>query len=593
MRPCGWQRDVEITLEESGAFTVHEHQLLKLLTEQALSRANWQIPYDKSCETLRVPVARTLLNGIAFPVDPQQMVESALYPGLAWYDALVVQRFPLPAAREGATLEVETIQHRASARMPEDFSTRLPLQDALPIVAGHFLIRVPVGMHLTIRFTGAHPSQVVETVKQGYRSYSWSIRHVPALRISEPLSPCADDLVESARITCRQSWEPVVSWYRGLVAGKDRQSEALRQAAATATAGCATPDEKIDALFKAVRAMPYVALEMGKMSDEPHAADEVLQKNYGDCKDKATLLHTLLKAAGIDSDYVLVRTTDHGRLDPLLYSPAEFNHVILAVPQAGGDRFLDATIADVPAHQLPPGVEGADALLIRGNGEVVTLPATTAADNHTEVDVALTVQADGSAGGTATLTFRGQTAVLQRGLLSTVAKEQYRDALADTLEPRLGNEVSVDAVEVAHLREPEQPLVIKVSFSSHAYVQAAGTQLSGFLPVFMYQANHFRAAGVRQTAIAQRMESSMHLDTAITLPPTLHVVTLPTPVHYAGLFGSYQDQCTVEGNTVHFLADLSNKRGLYPADALNALRQWSAILALDGRNQLQFFLRRD
>ena len=91
-------RDVQLTLEESGAFTVHEHHLLKLLNEQALPRANWQIPYDKSCETLRVPLARTLLNGIAFPVDPTQMVESAIYPGLAWYDALVVRRFPLPAA---------------------------------------------------------------------------------------------------------------------------------------------------------------------------------------------------------------------------------------------------------------------------------------------------------------------------------------------------------------------------------------------------------------------------------------------------------------------------------------------------------------
>ena len=328
------------------------------------------------------------------------------------------------------------------------------------------------------------------------------------------------------------------------------------------------------------------------MSDVPHAADEVLQKNYGDCKDKATLLRALLKAVGIDSDYVLVRTTDHGRLDRQLYSPAEFNHVILAVPQAGGDRFLDATIADAPADHLPPGVEGADALIIRGSGEVVTLPVSTAGENHTDISVTLTVKADGSASGSATLTFHGQTAVLQRGLLSTVAKDQYREALEGTLAPRLGNEVAVDAVEVAHLQEPEQPLVIKVTFSSHAYVQAAGTQLSGFLPVFMYQANHFRSTTTRHYPFLQRLDSSMHLDTDHHPPPSLHVVSIPAPVHYAGLFGHYHDQSTVT-------APPSISPPICPTNAasslptsLDELRKWSAILALDGRNQLQFFLRR-
>ena len=183
--------------------------------------------------------------------------------------------------------------------------------------------------------------------------------------------------------------------------------------------------------------------------------------------------------------------------------------------------------------------------------------------------------------------------MLQRGLLSTVANEQYREALEGTLAPRLGNEVAVDAVEVAHLHQPEQPLLLKVEFSSHAYVQTAGTQLAGFLPVFMYQTNQFRATRARRNAVLQRMESSMHLDTTITLPPTLHVVSIPSAVQYAGLFGTYHDQCTVDGNTIHFIAELANKRGLFPPESLDALRQWSAILALDGRNQLQFYLRRD
>ena len=125
-------RDMAITVAEDGALTVQEHKLLTLLTTQALSLANWQIPYDKSCETLQIPLARTLNGGDAFPVAASQIVESALYPGLAWYDALTVRRFPLPAARIGATLEVTSRLHRAVPRMPGDFCMRLQLQDVLP-----------------------------------------------------------------------------------------------------------------------------------------------------------------------------------------------------------------------------------------------------------------------------------------------------------------------------------------------------------------------------------------------------------------------------------------------------------------------------
>ena len=226
---------LQITLEENGALTVHEHQLLKLLTEQALPRANWQIPYDKSCETLHVPVARTLLNGIAFPVDPQQMVESALYPGLAWYDALVVRRFPLPAASVGATLEVETVLHRAVPRMPDDFSTRLQLAGCA--------CRLSQGISwCACRCACTSPSVSAENnSRRSTRGQAW----VSELRLVDPA--CAGTAHHRAvitaartiwsiraRITCRQSWEPVVAWYSGLTAGKDRLSEALRQAAATA-----------------------------------------------------------------------------------------------------------------------------------------------------------------------------------------------------------------------------------------------------------------------------------------------------------------------------------------------------------------------
>ena len=585
-------RDMEITVEPSGAFNVHERKLIKILTPQGLSLAQWEIPYDKATEEVSVRTARTLVRTQAFPADPAQVVESTVYPGMAWYDSMIVRRFPLPAAVPGAVLEVDTDHRRLTPRVPGAFSTRLYLRQRYPVREARFTIRVPETQHLAIRFTGGAPPPVAETVAAGSRVYRWSAKDLPAVKFQDPQLPSVDDLVPSAHITSLTSWAPVVAWYRQITDGKDTVTDDLRRVARERTAGCKTLDEKIAALHKAVREIPYVALEMGELSDVPHEADAVARQNYGDCKDKATLLRALLQAVDIPADYVLARTTSRGELDPRQYGADEFNHVLLAVPTPHGDRFLDATVADAPVDQLPPGVDGAQGLVVRGAGQVVRLPASTAVENTTDVQVRVTVRADGSAGGTATLTFHGVLAILQRGMLVPIPQDRYRQALEGYLAPRLGAEVVIKSVTVDHVKEPERPLVITATFTSPCYLERAGEQYSGYLPGFTYQQNPYRATAERPYPFFQMLESRVHLETTITLPPAFQVSHLPTAVKYASTLGRYQDVLSVKDHQLHYICDLVVQRGSFPPTMLAEMRKWSAVLAQEGRNKLQFFLRR-
>ncbi|MHB9026848.1 MAG: DUF3857 domain-containing transglutaminase family protein [Armatimonadota bacterium] len=587
------RRDFEITVDKAGALAVHERRLIKALTEQGLSLAQWEIPYDKDLERLEVREARTIINGQVFPVNPMQVADSAVYPGVAWYDALMLRRFPLPAAVVGAVFQVDTVFRRPQPRMPGDISFRLSLQHTHPILHGQYILRVPLDQRLVIRFTGSTPPPAVqEREENGLRVYRWSIARVSALRVTEPLTPPAADLIASARITNLTGWTPVVDWYRKLTEGKDAITENIRRVAEERTQGCATPDAKIAALHTAVRELPYVALEMGNLSDVPHAADEVLRQNFGDCKDKATLLRALLRAVGVESDYVLVRTTDKGALDRELYGPADFNHVILAVKAPDGDRYLDATVAEVPTGMLPSHVEGAAGLVIRDQGELVTLPVSSAADNRTDVRVTVDVNNDGSARGRMVMTFTGQAAILQRGMLARVPRDRYRESLEPSLAPRLGVDVTIETVEVANLRTPDQPLTITADFSSPAFLQQAGAQLSGYLPGFMYQQNRFRTATTRAVPFLQRIESSLRLETTINLPECFVVEYLPESARYDGPVGRYADAAVVDGRTVRFTCDLATTRGFFPADTLPEFRKWSAILAMEKRNQLQFYVKK-
>lgn len=584
------RREMEITIAPDGGTVTREHYLLKLLTAQALALANWEIPYDKSCETLEVRTARTLLQEQVFPADLAQAAESALYPGMAWYDSLVVRRFPLPAAMPGAVLEVETVIARPTPRLPGEFSTRLHLQQPYPVREAYYTVRAPAAMPLTFRFSMEPAPKVMETVEGEQRVYRWRAQNLPALRLEEQHAPPFPDLSPSVRICSLASWKPIADWYQQITAGKDAVTPELRGVAARRTFGCNTPQEKIAALHRAVSEMPYVALEMGMLSDVPHPAAEVVKRNYGDCKDKATLLKALLNAVGIESSYVLVRTTDSGALDRQLFSPSEFNHVILCVRLDDGDHFLDPSLAGVPWTELPPNVDGAEGLICRDDGELVTLPAASATRNRTDIRVKVTVNPDGSASGKATIAFIGQMAMLQRGMLLPVPPARYREALEGTLAPRLGSEVVIDNLKVDSLQNTALPLAITVDFSSPAYLQNAGPNRSGTLPVFTYQPNAFRAVRERLLPYQSRMAASIHLEAVITLPDGAQVVSAPEPVKYDGPLGRFEDSVVVDGRTLTYTCDMTTHRVTLPPSELEAIKAWSAILALEKRNGLQFFV---
>ncbi|MCL2919752.1 transglutaminase-like domain-containing protein [Shewanella litorisediminis] len=85
---------------------------------------------------------------------------------------------------------------------------------------------------------------------------------------------------------------------------------------------------------------------MGSNSHFPSAAGDTLSRRYGDCKDKAVLLVTLLGELGIQASPALVNT-DTGKIVPtLLPSAVRFNHAIVQASFNGQTYWLDPTLMD-------------------------------------------------------------------------------------------------------------------------------------------------------------------------------------------------------------------------------------------------------
>src|SRR5208282_779466 len=133
----------------------------------------------------------------------------------------------------------------------------------------------------------------------GRRVYRWihanlEVKEKDPEEIPRRIPPNPD-----VQVTTFASWEDVGRWYGDLQKDPVVVTPAIQAKAAELTKGLTTDDEKIHAIYNFVSLkFHYIGLDFGIGRYQPHAADDVLDNGYGDCKDKHTLLASLLKAAG-------------------------------------------------------------------------------------------------------------------------------------------------------------------------------------------------------------------------------------------------------------------------------------------------------
>jgi hypothetical protein len=150
----------------------------------------------------------------------------------------------------------------------------------------------------------------------------------------------------------------------------------------------------------------------------PHAPSVVVERRFGDCKDKSLLLVTILRYLGVTAHPALVHTRLRHTIDSRLPSPIQFDHVIVRAELDGAVLWLDPTRraerGPVAARQ-PPALGRA---LVGRSGtrelETIPTPALTAptADFFERFEVGETRTTLVS-----TRTFRGDDATAYRQLL--------------------------------------------------------------------------------------------------------------------------------------------------------------------------------
>jgi transglutaminase-like putative cysteine protease/tetratricopeptide (TPR) repeat protein len=226
------------------------------------------------------------------------------------------------------------------------------------------------------------------------------------------------------------SWQEIGAWYRSLVGSRAQPDDDIRAKVATLTAGKSTPDEKARAIYAYVSSqVRYIGVAFGVGRFQPHNASDVLSNQYGDCKDKSTLLISMLAAAGIPADAVLIGAGS--TFNPAVPSPAAFNHAITLAHIDGQPVWLDSTPEVSPFRLLNPLIRGKQSLVIPSTGDahIETTPLAPPFPSTIHFEATGTLDDTGTSHSHLVMDLRGDNEVDYRQAVRTVSAAQWDDLM--------------------------------------------------------------------------------------------------------------------------------------------------------------------
>ena len=296
---------------------------------------------------------------------------------------------PLPAIAVGAIVEEEIVIRDTAPFFAGGTVERLLLNRTVPLARMRVVIDHPESLSLHYFLEEMPNAKVNKTSHDGIETIE--IEDGPYDARSQKLTNLPSDAPRGPQVefSTGASWQQVAMEYARLSNDKLRAAD-VQSLTAKINAKTSTRQEVlrrvVAALHKNVR---YTGVEFGESSLVPQFPAETLKRKYGDCKDKATLLVTMLRALDIPANLALLLSGPGEDINTQLPGMGMFDHAIVYVPASATEPelWIDATAQYSRVGDLPRMDYGRWALVVDAHTtELKKIPDFTAAQNfHREL----------------------------------------------------------------------------------------------------------------------------------------------------------------------------------------------------------------
>ena len=280
-----------------------------------------------------------------------------------------------------------------------------------------------------------------------------------------------------------QTWDEVGRWYNDLQRDRVKPTPEIQAKAAQLTKDASDDTAKLQAIYKYVSTeFHYIGIAFGIGRYQPHAASEVLANQYGDCKDKHTLLASLLSAARFKV-YPALISGSH-QIDPEVPSPSQFDHVITVVQRGNDLLWLDSTPEVAPFGYLITPLRDKQALVIYSDKPAVLLtsPADPLAKSSSLFEIKAKLNDSGVLEGQIENTISGDDSeVLLRSAFRRTPFPQWKD-LVQQISYASGFAGDVSEVSAGSPEAIDTPFKFSYKYSRKDYPDWANRRIAPPLP---------------------------------------------------------------------------------------------------------------
>jgi transglutaminase-like putative cysteine protease len=555
-----------VTVSADGRVVTHRTYAVRVQTRAGAEAASVREVYVKGSGEVRSIRAWILADGRTTQLSTSDVVDVALVNN----DLFNEVRAKVVSAPE--SIPPGTIFGAETDTLDRTVFTQFewPAQEEWPVRQFVRALTLPSGWDArTVTFNHAP----IEPQRAG-ATWTWTAADLPSPP-QEPAGPPLSGLVPRIAVTYSEgpasptaftNWESVSTWLSGLQDAQASATPALTAKARELTASTATPLEQIAAIGRYVQKVQYISIQTGLGRGggyKPHAASNVLSKNYGDCKDKANLMRALLGSIGINAHLVAIYSGDPFYVRPEWPSPQQFNHAIVAVdvapethlaavttvPKMGTLLLFDPTDEQTPVGQLPLYLQDSFGLVVMPKGgDLIKAPSSSPEANVSIRMVKASVTRDGLFKATVTEQSSGDAASRERWIFTSLSREAYKRRL----EAELRRQVPGAVFTLGNAREDTANNLFErtVQLEARGFAQVLQNRLLLVrAPLSGREALPALTAAERQTPVVlDALEERDRFE--LEIPTGAAVDEMPKPISRDSPFGRFAVEWKAQGGIV-------------------------------------------
>ncbi len=587
--------DTTYTVNGPGDVTEHCRRVVKILRPEGRKETGLYVNFRKDEKLTYIHAWSIDTSGREYEVKDKEFAESSSF-NESLYDDVRARVASAPAAGPGTVVGFEyDIQRRF-------FFDELHwlFQDDIPVHLAILTVQFPSGYEYKDLWANAEPAKASPV---GPNRWQWTKSDIAAIE-KEDHRPSLFALAGRMQLNYfggnsrnnTQTWDALGRWYNGLTADRLVSTPEITDKVHQLVAGKTDFDGKARAVSDFMQAeIRYVSIDIGIGGFQPHPAGDVFRYRYGDCKDKATLMSTMLREAGIASDLVVIHTLRGVARQEIPSSL--FNHVILAIEvpagadvskyrslftTSSGQRLLlfDPTDPYTPLGEIAAQSQDRYALLVTPKGgEVIHTPTLDPSINQLVRRGTFTITAQGGISGNVTEARSGEPASDWRGLFQSTNEQDRTKTIEASVSHSLST-ASLKNVKLEALDQRTADLVTSYDISSDRYAQVTG-------PLMLVRPRVLGRLAIGLDKKPRRYPIEMPSTTrdddeyTIEIPAGYTIDDMPEPMKAESSFASYESHCEKQGSKIVYKRTYINRAMEIGTDKIAEFRAFQNHIAED------------